>query len=520
MRASVIRLLIFFQLLPFVMAAGPGDSLFESAFVHDIRIEFSQVYWWDSLVANYNLTQQTNVDYYIPATVTIDGDTIDSVGVRHKGNASYQHPGTKKPMKLSFNEYISGQEYDGLRSVHLNNSAYDPTMLREKLMLDVLQRQGLPAPRCTFAAVYINNAYVGLYKLIEPVDKQFLQQHFGDDKGNLFKGDPAGSLSWIDNQQSSYYPYYELKTNETENDWSDLLDLIYRINFSGNDLPQQLDPEFDTEAYLRTLAVNNLFVNLDSYLFNPHNYYLYHDSTSADRFHWISWDVGLGFGVFPLWWGSRAKDLDIFYLPDQPDNVPLNKHLYEFGQYRQQYLDAYCRLLNEDFNPNIIFPRIDSLAAVIRPYVYAEPESNRMYSTAQFEGNLGYSSYSAWILSDIPGLKQFIGQRRSEVSRQLCSMGQSCAHGTITAYSAPGIRVYPVPTHEKITVFFEAPDEYVAVYYRLTDMLGNTIFEENVQLEQGYYQREIDLHNCAQGMYLLRVIGSCEDVEQKILIIR
>lgn len=510
-------LLLF--ILPLNALAGPGDSIFNSPLVHEVRISFSQTGWWDTLTANYDLTQQTNQDYYLPAAVTIDGNALDSVGVRLKGNASYQHPGTKKSIKLSFNEYIAGQEYDNLKSFHLNNSAYDPTMIREKLMLDVFQRHGLPAPRCTYATVYFNNAYVGLYKIVESVDKTFLQNHFGDNEGNLFKGDPYGSLKWIDNQESSYYSSYELKTNETQNDWSDLLDLIYRINFSDDNFPQQMETKMDMNSYIWMLAVNNLFVNLDSYLYNPHNYYLYHDSTAADKFHWISWDVGLAFGVFPLWWGSRSKELDIFYLPDPPDNVPLNAHLFEFADYRQSYLNAYCTLINEDLNPQLIFPRIDSIADRIRPYVYAEPQSNRMYTTDQFEGNLGFTNYNAWILSEIPGLKQFIGQRRNEVSHQLCDLGWTCSHGTASAYSKPGISIYPVPSDGKVTVFFESPDEYVAVYYRLSDMLGNTVFEENVIMEQGNYQREIDLSTKPSGVYVLRVIGGCENTEEKIVVV-
>jgi CotH kinase protein/Secretion system C-terminal sorting domain len=514
------KLLFAFLLFPVFALANAGDSLFNSNQVHEVRIQFSEPNWWDTLTHYYDLTQQQNQDYYLPALVIVDGDTLDSVGVRLKGNASYGHPGTKKSLKLDFNQYIGGQELDGLRSLHLNNSAYDPTMIREKIMLDIFQRHGLPAPRCTFSTVYFNGSYVGLYKMIEPIDKTFLQNRFTDNQGNLFKGDPYGTLEWQGPNQSAYYGSYELKTNEAQNDWSDLVDLISRINNSGAGFPQQIQAKLDVDQYLKALAINNLFANLDSYLDNPHNYYLYHDSTSADLFHWISWDVGLAFGVFPTWWGARSKAIDVFHLPNSPDRVPLNVHLFEHAEFKQRYLDFYCRLLNEDFNPSILFPKIDSLANRIRTQVYAEPASNRMYSTDQFEGNLGYNSYQAWILSDIPGLKKFVGDRRSDLSQQLCELGWSCAFGNAAvAYTPPGIQVYPVPSSGIITVFFQSPDENLAVFYRITDLSGRTVFEENARLSSGNYSREIDFTAEASGMYILRIIGACGDLEKKIIII-
>ncbi len=517
---QLCRLPLPLLLLPlFSFSQQPGDSLFNSSIVHDIRITFSQNGWWDTLTANYQLTQQTNQDTYIPANIIIDGNARDSVGVRLKGNASYNNPGMKKPLKLSFNEYVSGQTYDGLKSLHLNNSAFDPTMLREKLMLDVLKRHGLPAPRCTFAAVYFNGSYVGLYKIIESIDKTFLQGRFGYNDGNLYKGDPYGTLKWYGPNQEAYYGEYELKTNETLNDWTSLVDLISAINNTGASFPQQVRQRLDVDSYLWTLAANNLFVNLDSYLYNPHNYYLFDDSASG-RFRWVSWDVGLAFGVFPTWWQSRSQSLDIFYLPDDPSRVPLNAQLFAHEEFRNIYLGAMCTLLNEDFNPQQLFTKIDSLAGVIRPYVYAEPVSNRMYTTEQFEGNLGYTSYSAWFISSIPGLKDFVAQRRGDVAKQLCALNLSCSGGTYAGIIPdPAIHIFPNPSGGQFTVRFESPDEYTAVYYRLSDMLGNVVLQENVFMENGSYERVIDLRAKPAGVYVLRVMDACREIEEKIVII-
>lgn len=115
-------------------------------------------------------------------------------------------------------------------------SIMDSKILRfwEKIACDFYNEHGLNAPRCTFSKVYLNGIYWGLYNFIEEADtKQYLNAHFSYHDGNMFKGDPNGDLRYISNQASSYYPKYELHTNETINDWSDLVELITKINNSG-----------------------------------------------------------------------------------------------------------------------------------------------------------------------------------------------------------------------------------------------------------------------------------------------
>ena len=174
----------------FSSGQNPGDATFQSPIVHDINIVFSQPSFWDSLVSHKLYADSLSLSTLpIMADVTMDGTPINSIGICLKGNSSMNYPGQKKSIKISFNEYISGQNYDGLHSIHLNNNFLDPTYMREKLMLDFLNVKGLEAPRCTYAKVSFNGNYIGLYKMIESIDKVFLNSHYNNNYGNLFKGD-------------------------------------------------------------------------------------------------------------------------------------------------------------------------------------------------------------------------------------------------------------------------------------------------------------------------------------------
>jgi spore coat protein CotH len=176
-------------------AQNPGDNIFNSSIIHEVRITVSAENYWDSLTYYKELRDTTDITIYMRAKLEFDSIVLDTIGVRLKGVGSYSHPGMKKPWKLDFNKYVKGQKLDGLKKLNLQNATQDPTMIREKLMLDFCQNNDIPAPRCTFAEVYVNNEYIGLYKIIEQVDKRMLEANYGNGKGNLFKGE-NGKMIW------------------------------------------------------------------------------------------------------------------------------------------------------------------------------------------------------------------------------------------------------------------------------------------------------------------------------------
>src|SRR5574337_1801497 len=209
-------LLGFLLLLsPLFSRAADGDSIWAANFIHDIYFNFTQSGYWDTLLATHI------TDTYMTCTMTFDGRIMDSVGIKTKGNSSFNNNSIKKSFKVHFNEFVSGQDFDGIKKINLNNSFKDPTMMREKTMLDFMNRHGMVAPRCTYARVYLNGVYWGLYTLVEDVStNKFLKQRYPDNDGNLFKGDPQGDMKWYGSTQSSYYTRYSLETNQTVNDWS------------------------------------------------------------------------------------------------------------------------------------------------------------------------------------------------------------------------------------------------------------------------------------------------------------
>ena len=227
--------------------ADDSDTFFDDSYVHEIYLTFDDAYygetgWYETL---YDSHANDADDPYFPASFSGDGVTIDTVGVRFKGNSSFNANSVKKSFKIDFDEYDEDNDelvfYD-LKKLNLNNGFKDPTLLREKLFLD-FAGHFVAAPRAVHTKVYVNGQYYGLYTAVEQVDKTFVQNRFGDDEdGNLFKGaasdavdanDDFGSdLTWLGSDETAYYANYVLKTNESANDYSQLVEFINILNKS------------------------------------------------------------------------------------------------------------------------------------------------------------------------------------------------------------------------------------------------------------------------------------------------
>lgn len=417
--AVVVAVLLALAALP-VAAMAAGDNIFAGTQVHTINIQFAQPAYWDSLTAYYN----AGLEQYMAATVTFDGTVYNSVGVRLKGNASYTHPNNKKPFRLSFDEYVSGQRVDGLKGLHLNNCWEDPTFMREKLHLDFLRDAGIPAPRGAFAELYLNGQLWGFYSLVEHVDKTFLAARFGNSGGNLYKAvdglliSVLSDFKWYGSDPSAYTTHYEFKTDESLTPWTDLVGVIDAVN-NAADVATSLPPLVNLDRLYRPLAADNLLASLDSYVGSCRNFYVYFNQATG-KMEWVPWDCGMSFGSY-FGASQSYETLGLTYVSNTT-NRPLAAKIFASPTLVQGYLEAACELSSTYLTTARLYPQIDAIAGQIRPYVDADPR--KMYTTAQFDANL---------TSDItvgghrkPGLKAFLAARIANVQSQLATLGISC----------------------------------------------------------------------------------------------
>lgn len=470
---------------PQLKAQTNGNVFFAQPIVHDIQMTFAQSFYWDSLVAYMPLGQ------YLKGNITVDGVVYSNVGIKFKGNSSYSNPSTKKPFKVDMNEFVSGQDVDGLKKFNLNNGFKDPSFMREKMALDFYNEHGLAAPRCSYTKVTINGVYWGLYMFVEEADANgFLKAHFGNNEGNMFKGDPSGDLKWMGATPSTYYTKYELKTNQIVNDWSDLVNFIDNINNSGTNFHDSLETVFNTTSFIKEWAALNMFVNLDSYIGSGHNYFIYHD-TLSDKFEWAAWDVNESFGNFNMGMTpTQLKNLSMFYVSSPSSSRPLVQNMLLDNSYKNLLISTICQWLAYDFSNAALDSKVDSLANAIRADVYSD--TKKFFTNADFDNNLTID------VGPTMGIKPFITARRNALIAELATNGCNVgiAENTLEETS---FFVYPNPANDVLNIVFNNSKKENSI--RIFNSIGQEIVN---QLSINSSER-IDISSFPSGMYIINI---------------
>src|SRR5438093_9000414 len=99
----------------------------------------------------------------------------------------------KRSLKLDLNRHVRGQKLAGVSKLNLHNNVTDASWMNEVLSHRLYRDAGVPAPRTAYARVYVtvpgkfDRQYLGLYSLVEDVDRLFATSHFGTRRGALFK---------------------------------------------------------------------------------------------------------------------------------------------------------------------------------------------------------------------------------------------------------------------------------------------------------------------------------------------
>src|SRR6185369_7170650 len=87
-----------------------------------------------------------------------------AVGVRLKGGSfGFRTLTGKASFKVKFNFSVSGQRFQGLKKLTLNNMVQDDSMVHETLAYTAFRAMGVPAPRTGFAYLRVNGADYGVY---------------------------------------------------------------------------------------------------------------------------------------------------------------------------------------------------------------------------------------------------------------------------------------------------------------------------------------------------------------------
>ncbi|RKN81177.1 CotH kinase family protein [Ulvibacterium marinum] len=319
---------------------------------------------------------------FVPAEVFYEDKQWYRVGVRFKGNSSlqssWQNGILKLSFKLDFDEFeddypqIDNQRFYGFKKLSLKNNFDDKSMLREKVAADVFRSAGLVGSHTAFYTLYVDYGdgplYFGLYTLVEEVDDTVIDTQFSDNDGNLYKpdGDAASFAEGTYNEDE-----YVKKTNEDEADFSDVESLLAILHddlrtTDSSTWRTNLEAVFDTDVFLKYLAVNTVIQNWDTYGRMTHNYFLYNNPDTG-KLTWIPWDNNEA-----LQHGKMGGSLPLDFSGLNTSEWPLIGYLYQDEVYKAQY-DAYLQeVIDGAFNSSTMQSMYATYSALIEPYAISE----------------------------------------------------------------------------------------------------------------------------------------------------
>jgi hypothetical protein len=296
-------------------------------------------------------------------------------GFRLRGNTSLN--AAKKSFRISFDSFDNNQDWRGLTDINLIALHNDPSVMRSKLCYDLFRSQGIAAPRTSYAALYLNQEYMGIYQMTEPINETFCKKHIdhqGD--GNLFKCTYPATLEYLGDDPNLYkfemwgQRPYELKNNEWFDDYSSFADFVAYFNNEANNFECYSESPFQFNQYITCAALEILLGHWDNYIFNKNNFYLYHNELTH-KFYYIPYDVDNTLGID--WVGEDWSQRNIYQFKPAGQARPLYDAILNNASLRNQFTHEILRLCNSVFHPDSITIKINTLTNLISPFVAIDP---------------------------------------------------------------------------------------------------------------------------------------------------
>jgi len=195
--------------------------------------------------------------------------------------------------------------------------------------------------RVTHAFVEVNGRALGLYVLIEAMNKEYLKQYFRNTKGNLYEA----YLQDIDQKLDQ-----DGGTDASQSDLTNLL-AVARIK-EPLERWDALQKVLNVDGYLSHLALETFTSHTDGYAMNRNNYRLYHDPATG-QFHFLAHGLD---------WAYASPGVPI----DPPKVSIITKAVLQTPQGRKLYRERVRQLYTNVFRVDIMTNRVNVAVANLK----------------------------------------------------------------------------------------------------------------------------------------------------------
>ncbi|MBS0264905.1 MAG: CotH kinase family protein [Planctomycetes bacterium] len=354
------------------------------------------------------------------ATVRIGTESFTNVGLRYKGNGTIGDASRtiKKSLKIDFDHFGGEARYQGLKTINLHCEVADPSKCRETVGYALYRAAGVPAPRTALAEVFLNvpgkhdHEFLGVYTVVEQLDKAFLRTHFGSEKGLLMKPEGVRDFEGREDNRAGYHKRLEMKREATPEELQRLQDFARLVeNGSDDEFAQQIGSFLDIENFLRFLGVTAFVANPDSFFVLGHNYYVYLHPTT-NKLHFIPWDLDRSFANFPLL-GTNRQQMKLSFQHPYPGPHKMTDRVLKVPAVAERY-----RQILEEYRSKTLTK--DWLLAQVRTAEQAVAElreRDQQAATARKDPEAGMGPFA--MFGRPPELTTFMEKRFESLEQQL-----------------------------------------------------------------------------------------------------
>lgn len=304
--------------------------------------------------------------------------SVDNVTIAVSGKSSMEF--NKQAIKIEFDTKFN-QTFFSRPSIKLRSESSDPTMMREKLYIDVLNAAGVPTQQGAWVRVFMNSKPVGLYLMVDDIGHSFLKQtvHHGDGevvRGSLWQMnapevDQQGDLKYFGPTAESYpkdcYKMKALGGNPATAPMTQLIQLMKDLDDfqpSSMDGSKYWESLIDVDGFLRNMAMEYLGGSWDAYWWSGSNYFLYFnpalgpDKPPKGKWQWISTDFDGTFGD-----GDPTDTLTTYQAYadfSKHDRPMVTKLILQSPELNKRFNQTLKDIVSYAFKPEALFPRLEA----------------------------------------------------------------------------------------------------------------------------------------------------------------
>ena len=354
-----------------------SDYIFDQGKLHTFHLNLT-----DSLMAKLDVDPAA--EEYVEGSLTFEGETLSKVGIRYKGSVgafvyclsgtddptdNFMKPSghkvcTKLSMKIKVDWLNDYNRFYGLKKLQFHSQNLDDSKMRERMGYYLFREMGIPAPRSVHARLMINGKYNSIYSLTEQIDEEFIEEHFSDATGNLYKETWPNDANGNARDESDLIK--ALKTNETNPSVLQLKKFGEEISAASDaNLNSVIEKWMNIQQMLSYIVVDRT-IRVDDGAFHwycfqdqcsNHNLFWYEDP-STQKVHLIPWDMDNTFEniiseanpVTPVAdrWGDITANCEPFAYGDmgiKQRSAVCDKLTRGWTSYKKEYQDLKQKLI-------------------------------------------------------------------------------------------------------------------------------------------------------------------------------